>query len=213
MFRNVYLKSLYDARRGLFGWSVAIALLVLLESALWPSVRGMNLGEMYASFPEELRKFFDLEAMTTGAGFLNAELFTLLLPSLFLVYGVGRGARALAALAATAGPGEHADDLVADLLGVRVEVEKDARGDALVLANEAEQDVLGSDVVVAQAQRFAERELEDLLGARGERDLPVHRHIAVTDEAQHLGFGKLEGHAERVQSLSADALLVAQQPQ
>ena len=25
MFRNVYLKSLYDARRGLFGWSVAIA--------------------------------------------------------------------------------------------------------------------------------------------------------------------------------------------
>ncbi len=96
MFRNVYLKSLYDARRGLFGWSVAIALLVLLESALWPSVRGMNLGEMYASFPEELRKFFDLEAMTTGAGFLNAELFTLLLPSLFLVYGVGRGARALA---------------------------------------------------------------------------------------------------------------------
>jgi len=96
MFRNVYLKSLYDARRGLFGWSIAIVLLILLESALWPSVRGMNLEEIYASFPEDLKKFFDLEAMTTGAGFLNAELFTLLLPSLFLVYGIGRGARALA---------------------------------------------------------------------------------------------------------------------
>src|SRR5213078_2412867 len=61
------------------------------------------------------------------------------------------GARALtAALAAPAGAGQHADDLVADLLGVRVEVEQDARGNALVLAHEAEQDVLGADVVVAE---------------------------------------------------------------
>jgi ABC-2 type transport system permease protein len=97
MFRNVFLKSLYDARRGLIGWSIAIAVLVLLESALWPSVRDMpDLKEVYQSFPEELRKFFNLEAMTTGTGFLNAELFTLLLPALFMVYGIGHGARALA---------------------------------------------------------------------------------------------------------------------
>jgi beta-exotoxin I transport system permease protein len=97
MFRTVFLKSLYDARRGLIGWSIAIGLLVLLESALWPSVRDMpNLSELYQSFPEELRKFFDLEAMNTGAGFLNAELFTLMLPGLFLVYGIAHGARALA---------------------------------------------------------------------------------------------------------------------
>ncbi|HWD79702.1 MAG TPA: ABC transporter permease subunit [Kribbella sp.] len=97
MFRNVYLKSLYDARRGLIGWSIAIAALVLLESALWPSMRDLpDLQQLYQSFPEELRKFFNLEAMTTGTGFLNAELFTLLLPALFLVYGIGHGARTLA---------------------------------------------------------------------------------------------------------------------
>ncbi|HEY3560606.1 MAG TPA: ABC transporter permease subunit [Kribbella sp.] len=97
MFRGVFLKSLYDARRGLIGWSIAIAALVLLESALWPSIRDMpNLQQLYQSFPEELRKFFDLGAMTTGRGFLNAELFTLLLPALFLVYGIAHGARALA---------------------------------------------------------------------------------------------------------------------
>ena len=62
-----------------------------------------------------------------------------------------RLALAAGALAAAAGAGEHADDLVADLLGVRVEVEQDAGGDALVLAHEAEQDVLGADVVVAEA--------------------------------------------------------------
>ncbi|WP_329000943.1 ABC transporter permease [Kribbella sp. NBC_00709] len=97
MFRSVYLKSMYDARRGLIGWSIAIAVLVLLESALWPSVRDMlDLTQLYQSFPEALRKFFNLDAMTTGAGFLNAELFTLMLPGLFLVFGIGHGARAIA---------------------------------------------------------------------------------------------------------------------
>ena len=51
---------------------------------------------------------------------------------------------------AAARAGEHPDDLVADLLRIRVEVEQDARGDAFVLAHEAEQDVLRPDVVVAQ---------------------------------------------------------------
>ncbi|WP_432877315.1 hypothetical protein ACQPYH_28480 [Kribbella sp. CA-245084] len=97
MFRNVYLKSLYDARRGLTGWSIAIVALVLLESALWPSVRDMlDVKDLYQSFPEQLRKFFNLEAMATGTGFLNAELFTIMLPGLFLVYGIGHGARTIA---------------------------------------------------------------------------------------------------------------------
>src|SRR5208283_1091250 len=50
------------------------------------------------------------------------------------------------ALPAPTGAGEHADDLVADLLGVGVEVQQDARCHALVLAHEPEQDVLGADV-------------------------------------------------------------------
>jgi hypothetical protein len=83
----------------------------------------------------------------------------------------GGGTRARAGLAAAAGPGQHADDLVADLLRVGIEVEQDARGDALVLAHEAEQDVLGPDVVVAEREGLAECELEDLLGARREGDL------------------------------------------
>src|SRR3977135_2740806 len=50
--------------------------------------------------------------------------------------------------AAAAGTGQHPDDLVADLLRVGVEVQQDAGGNALVLADEAQQDVLGADVVV-----------------------------------------------------------------
>src|SRR4051812_11498739 len=84
----------------------------------------------------------------------------------------GRGARALPLAPATAGSGQHADDLVADLLRVGVEVEQDARRNALVLANEAEQDVLRADVVVAKAERLAQGELKHLLGTWRERDLP-----------------------------------------
>ncbi|WP_238351236.1 ABC transporter permease [Kribbella shirazensis] len=63
------MKSLYDARRGLIGWSIAIAVLVLLACALWPTVRDNP----------------DL-----------AELYALLLPAPFLVFGIGYGARAIA---------------------------------------------------------------------------------------------------------------------
>src|SRR6185295_1778505 len=52
-------------------------------------------------------------------------------------------------LPSPAGARQHADDLVADLLGVGVEVQEDAGGDALVLTDQSEQDVLGADVVVA----------------------------------------------------------------
>jgi len=97
VFRNVYLKTLYDERRGLLAWSLSIVLLVGMESALWPSMRDMvDLENIYAKLPKELTKLFNLDAKTTGPGFLNAELFTLMLPALFLVYGIGHGARLVA---------------------------------------------------------------------------------------------------------------------
>ena len=117
------------------------------------------------------------------------------------------------ALAAPAGPGEHADDLVADLLGVGVEVEQDARGDALVLAHEPEQDVLGADVVVAEAERLAQRELEHLLRARRERDLPGGDLLAGADDAHDLRAHALDGDVEALEHPRGQALLLAQQPE
>ena len=115
------------------------------------------------------------------------------------------------ALAASAGTGEHPDDLVADLLGVGVEVEQDARGDALVLADQAEQDVLGADVVVAQAQRLAEGELEHLLGARRERDLPGGDLLTGADDPHDLRADALDGDVEGLEDAGREALLLAKQ--
>lgn len=97
MLTNVFLKTLRDQRRALVGWSIGLVLLVLLESALWPTVRDMgNLADFVANYPEPMKELFKLDQFGTGSGFLNGELYSLMLPILFLVYGIGRGARSIA---------------------------------------------------------------------------------------------------------------------
>jgi len=97
MLANVFTKTLRDQRRTFVGWSIGVAMLILIEGALWPSIRDMpNLDEFLANYPEALKEAFNLGAMTTGTGFLNAELYTLVLPVLFLVFGISRGARLVA---------------------------------------------------------------------------------------------------------------------
>ena len=127
----------------------------------------------------------------------------------------GARARAAAGLALAASPRarQHADDLVADLLGICVEIEQDARGHALVLAHQAQQDVLGADVVVPQAERLAQRELEHLLGARRERDLPGGDLLAGADDAHDLRAHALDGDVQALQHPRGKALLLAQQPE
>ena len=77
----------------------------------------------------------------------------------------GRRGRALAALVAR----EQLDDLLADAGQVGAEADEDLSGDALALAYETEQHVLGADVVVAELERLAQRQLENLLRSRRER--------------------------------------------
>jgi ABC-2 type transport system permease protein len=97
MFANLFLKGLRDQRRALLGWSIGVVLLVLLEAALWPSVRDMpDLTQFLASYPEEFRELFNLEDFGTGTGFMNAELFSAMLPVLLIIFAIGRGARMVA---------------------------------------------------------------------------------------------------------------------
>src|SRR4051794_32790102 len=154
------------------------------------ALRG-QLGEVAPELVEQLRGLLAL-ALRRGAG--------------------ARGAGRLGpALTAAARPGEHADDLVADLLGVRVEVEQDAGGDALVLAHEAEQDVLRADVVVPERQGLAERELQHLLRAGGEGDLAGRDLFPGAHDADDLGAHALHGDVEALEDAGGEALLLTKQ--
>src|SRR5437016_939786 len=112
-----------------------------------------------------------------------------------------------------AGAREHADDLVANLLGIGVEVEQDARRDSLVLANEAEQDVLGADVVVSERKRFPQRQLEDFLGARRERDLTARDLVALADDACDLRPHLFDRDVEGLEHPRRETLFLAEQPE
>src|SRR5450759_5738184 len=54
---------------------------------------------------------------------------------------------------------EQLDDLLADPVEVGAELDQHLGGDALTLTDQAEQDVLGPDVVVAELQRLAQAQL------------------------------------------------------
>lgn len=97
MLHNVFTKALWDQRRALIGWGTGIVALVVLEAAVWPSVRNIAAtSEFLDMYPEAMRELFNLEDFGTGVGFMNAELYSALLPLLFIIFGVGRGARAIA---------------------------------------------------------------------------------------------------------------------
>lgn len=93
----MYAKALWDQRRSLPGWASAVLALLLLEAAMWPFVADMPAMDAYVqSLPPEFRDALALDQMGTGTGFLNAELFTLVLPVLLIVFAVARGARMVA---------------------------------------------------------------------------------------------------------------------
>jgi ABC-2 type transport system permease protein len=97
MFANPFLKDLWDQRKGVMGWGLGIATYILAIAAIWPSFREMpGLAEFLANYPEVMRELFNLDALVTPTGFLNAELYSFVLPALFLVFSIGRGARLVA---------------------------------------------------------------------------------------------------------------------
>ena len=86
-----------------------------------------------------------------------------------------------------------------------------ARGDALAFADEAEQQVLRADVVVAEAARLVDGELDDPLRARRQPDLADDRPIAAPDDELDRGadLGQLDVHV--LEHARGDALALAHQ--
>src|SRR5215469_5874803 len=82
-----------------------------------------------------------------------------------------------------AGPGRgELDDLVPHPAQVLAQAGEHLGRHAVALPDQAEQDVLGPDVVVAELQRLPQRELQYLLGPRGERDVAGRRLTAPADD-------------------------------
>ena len=96
MLRTTLGRSLYGMRRGLVGWGIGVAVCVWVMAAIWPSMQSMDIDALLAQYPEPLKEAFNVADYGTGTGFLNGELFSIVIPAIFAVYGIGRGARLVA---------------------------------------------------------------------------------------------------------------------
>ena len=132
-------------------------------------------------------------AIAGGLGEVAAELVEdLTVATLFVVAalagtdaGAGRG---LFAAAATGGTrralvaGEQLDDLLAHTGEIGAELDEHLSGDAFTFTDEPEQDVLGTDVVVAELECFTQGQFEDFLRTRREGDVTRRRRAALADD-------------------------------
>ena len=109
------------------------------------------------------------------------------------------------------GARQQLDHLLADPAGVSAQLDEHLRGDAVVLADQAEQDMLGADVVVAQLQRLAQRQLKHLLDPRSERDMPGRCLLALAGDLPDVLADRLQADPQRLKGLGGDALALADQ--
>lgn len=99
MLRDVLAKTLYDQRRSLVVWSVALVLLVAMYVAVWPSVRDQpTMSDFLDQMPEAFRSLFAASGadMSTGVGYVQIELMSFMGPIVVLIYAIGTAAAGLA---------------------------------------------------------------------------------------------------------------------
>jgi len=100
MAAELLRRGLRDHRRALVGWCFGIAAYVALVAAIFPSIESSpEFDKLVESYPDVLKSLFGIAEggdITSGAGYLDVELFSLMLPLLVLVLAIGSGARTLA---------------------------------------------------------------------------------------------------------------------
>ena len=99
LLNNIFLKSLRDHLKSFSWWSLGLFLTVIMIMAIYPTMKdaqGMN--DVLASMPKEMINLWVQNVedadITSPEGFLNAELFTVMLPVIFIIFAIniGKGA-------------------------------------------------------------------------------------------------------------------------
>lgn len=91
-------QAVHLRRRSLLGWVLGLLALTALQAGMYPTVRGNPIYEdLLANYPKELLAFFGGVAnMGTPEGYLQIEMFSFMLPLLFIGVGIATAAGTLA---------------------------------------------------------------------------------------------------------------------
>lgn len=100
MLRNVFLKTLRDQYRSLLFWSIGLIAMAVIMVLFYPSITGMESISLYLEeLPEGFMEMFtggEYIDYTTPEGYFSTELFSFMVPLLFLMYTIGFGTGAIA---------------------------------------------------------------------------------------------------------------------
>jgi ABC-2 type transport system permease protein len=92
-------RLLADRWRGLRWWALGTVAGVATVVALWPSVRGnTDIERVVEDLPASVRALIGSQAdisLSSAPGYLQARLFSTILPIVLLIYGIGLGASAI----------------------------------------------------------------------------------------------------------------------
>ena len=99
LLNNIFLKSLRDYLKSFSWWSLGLFLTVIMIMAIYPTMKdAQGLNDFLASMPKEMINLWVQNVedadITSPEGFLNAELFTVMLPVIFIIFAIniGKGA-------------------------------------------------------------------------------------------------------------------------
>lgn len=82
--------------RGLAGWTAGLVALVAIQVSVYPTIRDSREGwaDLTEEFPEAFRQIFRIEDYTSPDGYLSTELFSFMVPLIFIGLATTWGARA-----------------------------------------------------------------------------------------------------------------------
>jgi beta-exotoxin I transport system permease protein len=96
VLRNVFTKTLWDGRRSLLGWVVAITAVALMYAAFWPTVNTPQMQEAMRNYPQAVLEAMNYNDVATPGGYLGSSVYGLLVPLLVTVFAIAYGTRAVA---------------------------------------------------------------------------------------------------------------------
>jgi ABC-2 type transport system permease protein len=96
MLRSTATKWLWDNRRSVIGWTVAITAVGVFYGAMWPAFNDPEILETFESYPSGLMEALNYTNIGTPTGYLDATVYGLIAANLAVVYAVMTGTRLIA---------------------------------------------------------------------------------------------------------------------
>ena len=107
VLRALIRRGLRDRRKAPLTWGISIGALCAFEVAIWPSIEN-SIGKAVENYPKGLKEAFGIADLNTVEAYLEAEMFSLILPLAIAFFAV----RCVADVLSAAEEQHHLDTLL-----------------------------------------------------------------------------------------------------